>query len=312
MKIVWITGKNDLQFASFRLRCWYFHQELLKQGVSSSIYRRGRFPKADVVIFQKVFSERFLRLAFELKSQGTRLVYNLSDIAPPGTVNFAGTIQLLSIADHVIACSRFLGESFVNRYNPGWSVVEDPYDFCLPIPPVVSQGRQPAVFWHGFIKNKRLFIDPLQANLGFSVFTWTDQSQPPWSLKDLPKVMSRYEIGFAPLPLENILVYGKSSNKVVGYMAAGLAVIASDHPAYRELIVSNENGFLGRTTGDFNAAYEKLRDPVLRQAVSQGGYETVLPNYSIETLTKKLLETLEAKKVNSYGSAINSTSPQIP
>jgi len=293
MKIVWITGKHDLQFASFRLRCWYFHQELLKRGVSSSIYRRGRFPKADIVILQKVFSERFLKLAIELKSQGVRLVYNLSDIAPPGTVNFSGTIQLLSIADQVIPCSRFLGESFVNRYNPSWAVVEDPYDFCLSSPPAVHQGRQPTVFWHGFFKNKRLFIDPVQSNLDFPVFAWTDKSHPPWSLKDLPMVMGQHEIGFAPLPLDNIFVYGKSSNKVVGYMAAGLAVIASDHPAYREVIASSENGFLGRTPRDFNAAYEQLLDPVLRQALCHHGYETVVRKFSIQALTKKLLEVLQ-------------------
>jgi len=107
-------------------------------------------------------------------------------------------------------------------------------------------------------------------------------------------VMGQHEIGFAPLPLDNIFVYGKSSNKVVGYMAAGLAVIASDHPAYREVIASSENGYLGRTPGDFNAAYEQLRDPVLRQALSQLGYETVVRDYSIEALTEKLLEALQA------------------
>jgi hypothetical protein len=34
----------------------------------------------------------------------------------------------------------------------------------------------------------------------------------------------------------------------------------------------------------------------LRQAVSQAGYETVLRDYSIEALTEKLLETLQANK----------------
>ncbi len=96
------------------------------------------------------------------------------------------------------------------------------------------------------------------------------------------------------MPLDNIFVYGKSSNKVVGYMAAGLAVIASDHPAYREVIIPNQNGYLGRTVGDFNAAFEQLRDPILRQAVSRQGYETVVHDYSIETLTQNLLERLQA------------------
>jgi hypothetical protein len=293
MKIVWIAGKHDLNFASFRLRCWYFHQELLKRGMSSEIYRRGRFPKADIVIFQKVFSERFLKLAYEIKSKGARLVYNLSDIAPPGTVNFAGTIQLLSLAERVITCSRFLGESFANRYNPSWSVVEDPYDFCLPYPPVARQNRFPSVFWHGFIKNKRLFIDPLESSLRFPVFAWTDHSQPAWSLKELPRMMGQYDIGFAPLPLDNILVYGKSSNKVVGYMAAGLAVIASDHPAYREVITSQENGYLGITPGDFNAAYDQLCDPKVRQTLIHRSYETVVRKFSVTALTEKLLATLE-------------------
>jgi hypothetical protein len=52
MKIARIAGKNDLQLAFFRPRCWYFHQELRKWGISSEIYRRGRFPKADIVILR--------------------------------------------------------------------------------------------------------------------------------------------------------------------------------------------------------------------------------------------------------------------
>jgi glycosyltransferase involved in cell wall biosynthesis len=78
-------------------------------------------------------------------------------------------------------------------------------------------------------------------------------------------------------------------------MAAGLAVIASDHPAYREVIASHENGYLGRMPGDFNAAFEQLRDPILRQAVSRQGYETVVRDYSIKALTEKLLGTLQAQ-----------------
>jgi glycosyltransferase involved in cell wall biosynthesis len=104
--------------------------------------------------------------------------------------------------------------------------------------------------------------------------------------------MARHEIGFAPLPIDNLNVYGKSSNKVVGYMAAGLAVIASDLPAYREVIRSGENGYLGGSIQDYNDAYQQLADPGRRQAVAQAGYEAVRERFSPSRLAQRLLEGL--------------------
>lgn len=293
MRIVWITENTNIQFASFRLRVWYFHQELQRQGVHSVIYRRGRIPKADVVIFQKAFSPRWLKLARQLKENGVRLIYSLSDVVPVGTVNFAGTVQMLALADDVLVCSRFLGEGFVQRYNPRWFVIEDPYDFLTPEPPTMQRGEQPSVFWHGFSKNHRLFVEPLRPMLNFQVHAVTEITQPRWELARLPNLMKLHEVGFAPLPLHNINIFGKSSNKVVGYMAAGLAVIASDIPSYRDVIVTGENGYLGRAPDDYNASYGTLRDPVHRQRVAQAGYETVRDRFSPRRLTERLLQVID-------------------
>ena len=292
MKIVWIAGRRDVLLASFRLRCWYFHQELQRRGISSTIYRGGRFPPADVVIFQKAFSPCHVRLARELKEQGLRLIYNLSDVVPAGTVNFAGTVQLLALSDRVIVNSHSLGKFFVNRYNPDWSVVEDPYDWTLAPSEHENGGAKPKVFWHGSSKNHRLFVAPLRSTLHFPVEALTDRTNPRWDLSLFPDYVRPFEIGFAPLPLHNPYVLGKSSNKIVGYMALGLAVIASDHPSYREVIKHGENGFLGVTVNDFNTAYERLRDPVLRRQMAQAGYETVIDRFSVPTLTEKLLRAL--------------------
>jgi hypothetical protein len=292
MRIVWVVEHSDMLLASFRLRCWYFHQELQQRGISSTIYQRGRFPSADLVIFQKAYSSRHVRLARELKAIGIRLVYNLSDLVPAGTVNFAGTAQLLGLSDRVIVNGRSLGEFFVDRHNPNWSVVEDPYD-CTLAPKGHENGRnEPRVFWHGSHKNYRLFVAPLCPRLRFPVGHLTDQTNPKWTLALFPDYARPFEIGFAPLPLHNPYVVGKSSNKIVGYMALGLAVIASDHMSYREVIEHGNTGFLGVTASDFNAAYERLRDPLFRQQMAEAGYHSVLDRFSVSTLTDKLLAVL--------------------
>ncbi len=296
MKIVWIVGQQDMLLASFRLRCWYFHQELQRRGgVSSTIYRGGRFPLADVVILQKAFFPRHVQLARELKGQGVRLVYNLSDVVPAGTVNFVGTVQLLALSDRVIVNSRSLGEFFVNRYNPDWAVVEDPYDWTLAPSEHENGGDRPKVFWHGASKNHRLFVAPLRSTLHFPVEALTDRTNPRWDLLLFPDYVRPFEIGFAPLPLHNVYILGKSSNKIVGYMALGLAVIASDHPSYREVISNGENGFLGVTVVDFNTAYEHLCDPVFRRQMAEAGYQSVLDRFSVSTLTDKLLAVLQLR-----------------
>jgi hypothetical protein len=296
MRIVWVVAKPDMLLASFRLRCWYFHQELQQRGISSTIYQKGRFPSADLVIFQKAFSSRHVRLARELKAKGICLVYNLSDVVPAGTVNFAGTVRLLGLSDHVIVNSRSLGEFFVNRYNPNWSVVEDPYDWTLAPSRHENRGNKPKVFWHGSHKNHRLFVVPLRPRLRFPVEHLTDQTNPKWTLALFPDYARPFEIGFAPLPLHNPYVLGRSSNKIVGYMALGLAVIASDHVSYREVIAHGDNGFLGVTASDFNVAYERLRDPLLRRQMAEAGYQSVLDRFSVSTLTDKLLTILHSNE----------------
>lgn len=294
MRVLWLPGKQDMQLASFRLRCWYFHQELQRRGVQSTIYRRGPLPEADVAIFQKAYTPQHVQLAHTLKARKVRLLYNLSDIVPAGVANFAGTIQLLALCDHVLVNDYALGEFFVNQHNPHWSVLEDPYDWTLAPAAHFYTPFQPRVFWHGPDKNYRLFVLPLQKNLIFTPEIVTEKTKPKWDLALFPNYVKPFEIGFAPLPLENPNILGKSSNKIVGYMALGLSVIASDHPAYRRIIQHGENGFLGVSTDDFNAAYTELCEPGRRRRVAEAGYETVVNRFSVTTLTDNLFDILKS------------------
>jgi glycosyltransferase involved in cell wall biosynthesis len=282
-----------MRLASFRLRCWHFHQELLRRGVSSVIYGGGKVPAADVVIFQKSYSKSHLKLARNLKERGVTILYNLSDIVPAGTDIFAGTAQLLSICNRVIVNGRVLGQFFVERHNPNWVVVDDPYEWILPPDRHAEGGARPRVFWHGSSKNYRHFVSPIRTALRFDLESLTELTEPKWDASLFPDYVRPFEIGFAPLPLKNPYVLGKSSNKVVGFMALGLAVIASDHPSYREVITHGETGFLGITTEDFNAAYDSLRDPPTRQRIAEAGYQSVVDRFSISSLTDRLLSVFQ-------------------
>jgi hypothetical protein len=61
----------------------------------------------------------------------------------------------------------------------------------------------------------------------------------------------------------------------MGYLEAGLAVIAGDHPAYCEMIVSKENGYLVINPGDFNTTYDNFASQL-----------------SVRTLTKEVMKQL--------------------
>lgn len=109
--------------------------------------------------------------------------------------------------------------------------------------------------------------------------------------KDIYKHLSRADIGlilFHPLPsyLEAM------PNKLFEYMAAGLPVIASNFPLWKEIVEGNECGL---TVDPLNPqeiaqAIEYLLDhPELRQKMSENGRRAVLEKYNWENEAKKLL-----------------------
>ena len=79
-------------------------------------------------------------------------------------------------------------------------------------------------------------------------------------------------------------------------MAMGLPVIASPVPAYKDIIVQGENGYLATTRDEWLACFEALRDPQRRSAVGRKARESVIHRYSKEEQALKLLAVLRLLK----------------
>jgi len=76
-------------------------------------------------------------------------------------------------------------------------------------------------------------------------------------------------------------------------MAAGRPVVATDTPAHRELITSEENGLLvpGGGRAEFGRATDRLlTDPALAQRLGEAARRRVLSEFSVEKMTERYLE----------------------
>lgn len=85
----------------------------------------------------------------------------------------------------------------------------------------------------------------------------------------------------------------KSENRLTMKMAVGLPVVATPIPAYEPVIQQGVNGFLARSTRDWIASLEALRDPDLRRDVGERARRSVLDQYSMQEQGRRLVAILQ-------------------
>lgn len=102
--------------------------------------------------------------------------------------------------------------------------------------------------------------------------------------------LSKASIGIIPyLPVPNHLVC--LPNKLFEYMAAGVAVIASDFPHYRKVVDSSQSGLLvnpERPQSISKAMLELLENPVLTKEMGENGMEAFNLAYNWNSEEEKL------------------------
>lgn len=111
----------------------------------------------------------------------------------------------------------------------------------------------------------------------------------PWDLGSEAVEVARFHVGIMPLELAGPWSRGKCSYKLLQYMAAGVPAIGSDVGMNAELIESGRNGLLARGTDDWERLLIELADdPARRAALGRAGRETVLADYTIEAVARRL------------------------
>lgn len=115
----------------------------------------------------------------------------------------------------------------------------------------------------------------------------------PWSAEDEVADLHSFDIGVMPLS-DNLWTRGKGGYKLLQYMAAGAASVASPVGINQEIVQHGENGLLARDQAQWERGLETLiTDRSLRDRLGKAGRETVERDYSLEAYNRRLAAFLE-------------------
>ena len=127
-----------------------------------------------------------------------------------------------------------------------------------------------------------------------------------WNLETVHKEILKCDVGVIPYrdkDLEKDFVKRKSSNRLVLFMSLGMPAIVSPTPEYKKLIVQGKNGFIAKTSDEWNEYLESLRDnPKVRRKIGEEARKDVMDKFSLETqanLYLKIFSKTLGKKISS-------------
>lgn len=111
-------------------------------------------------------------------------------------------------------------------------------------------------------------------------------------LKKTVPIMQTSKIGILPFQRRD---QGKSGHSALANLAMGVPTIASPYAECDHIIVDGENGFLAKTEKEW---YQKililLENEELRQQFRVNGWKTIINDYDVPIIAKKLLESLRS------------------
>jgi glycosyltransferase involved in cell wall biosynthesis len=115
-----------------------------------------------------------------------------------------------------------------------------------------------------------------------------------WNEAAEAELISQCHIGIMPLP-DDPWVHGKCGYKIVQFLAAGRAVVATPTDANRTILGNGKAGFLTATDDEWIRALARLRDdPHLRAQMAAAGRELVEQNYCLAATVDGLARHLFA------------------
>jgi hypothetical protein len=118
--------------------------------------------------------------------------------------------------------------------------------------------------------------------------------QKSWSEVTENELLGQCHIGLNPLPNDDWCQF-KSGYKIIQYMAAGRAAVASPIGANNWVQTGGETGLFASTADEWVASVNRLRtDSALRQRLAANGRRRAEAVFSIEALGAKLVELIRA------------------
>jgi glycosyltransferase involved in cell wall biosynthesis len=256
----------------------------------------ARLVAGEIVVFQKLRGPNAEALADRLRGRAAT-VFVHGDYEPENPV--------------VLKCDAFIGSS--RRLTHFWRergaanghYIPDPAEWWCERSEIDGGPREPGVVrlaWMGHRANWET-LAPLRELLaeldGFRLVTVANhpEADVAWSPKAVRQVVASCDVGVVttrPPPVSTV----KSSNRVVQFMAAGKPVVADRIPSYEEVVRQADTGFLCDSPEDWRAALLELRDPATRQVIATAAWDTVHPDYRVETIARRWLEVFRSLPID--------------
>lgn len=281
----------------------------------------ARLPFYDLVVLQK----KLVNQAYFTMMAGTnsRIVYDFDDAVMFHEVErgepltgrffqrFCGTV---SACRGVIAGNSYLASFALAAREEGWGdrgviTLPTPVDTDVVRPKEYRDTGRVVVGWMGTKGNLLYLKTVLPAlvdafrNKPEAVLKVVSNAAPGitdvpceykmWSAEDESADLASFDIGLMPL-VDDIWTRGKGGYKLLQYMAAGVASVASPVGINTEIIRHGTNGLLAPDIERWSDAISMLMaDPALRERIGRSGRLTVEEDYSLAAYNRNLLAFLE-------------------
>jgi len=253
------------------------------RGYDAALVQRGVYPMGPGWAAEAL--DRFPgRVVYDLDDAAFYLDPALDDKGPAARWLYGPqqAMRLLARADAVVVSSQELANALPGRTADAvLPTVPDPSLF----PRAEQRPELPLrVGWTGTVGNLH-YLDPLAG-----VFERLERegvarlevvsSEPwrggrstfcRWHLEDVPAFFARFEVGLMPLP-DTPFTRAKAGFKMLQYMAAGSAVVASPVGVNTELVERSGAGFLATEPAEWEQALRRLAGDVqLRRRLGHSG-----------------------------------------
>jgi glycosyltransferase involved in cell wall biosynthesis len=227
-----------------------------------------------------------------------------------GWLKFPGkTAAICRLSSHVVVGNEFLAE-YARQFNRNVTVVPTSIDTTLyrPQPKTNSNGKV-VIGWTGSSTSQTYLewfapvLRKLKETRDFELrvvsnrepdMPGLDHVWRPWSPETEIAEIGQFDIGIMPMP-DDKWSLGKCALKALQCMSLGMATVASDIGANREVIQHNVNGMLAASDDDWLVQLKQLvDDPALRARLGAAGKETVDLHFSAEQCAAKFADVVRA------------------
>lgn len=282
LKVGWLL-LGDRNTGSSRIHGLNIHDYFLQVGIKSEILQTNEVwtrtltlskteqeavlaSDINVLIFQKVFDDGAIRFAENARKKGIKTIFLLSD---KHDTPMAGSV------DQLVVTSTYLKEYFKDKVQHEPVVIEDAVEWPEKLFKRHCDKKTLELIWVGHRDNWEsldIVHNVLKTLPSGEYSLKTISNHPsadiPWELTTVFKEILTGDIAVIPT-LRNEWSMSKSNNRLTMFMALGMPVIASEIPAYSNIVFNGENGFLAEKETDWAYYLQALKDKNLRLTIGK-------------------------------------------